>query len=117
MTRQTPDLRLTGTRVDFTFDIADVEPLPLPYGSTRFIPTKVMVTLHDGAAPTSVKVAGPNAKKDGSVGQNWHEANYYLDFGEDRNPDWLPDVIALAVNRWADMDNAARVAEGNHTDD
>lgn len=112
MSRQTPDVKLAKTRVEFTFDVADVEPLQLRYGVVRFRPQAVTVTVVDGEVYDYVKVEGPNVKKDGSVGQGWHDRGYHPRYDREEMPAWLPGIATLARQRYADMDNAARIAEG-----
>lgn len=112
MSRQTPDVRLVGTRIEFAYDVTNAEPEVVPYLSVRYQPQKVTVTVIDGKIYGPVKVEGPNVKKDGTTGQNWHEARYSPGYQQDKMPAWLPEITTVALRRYADMDNAARIAEG-----
>ena len=93
---------LTSTTTTFTYETSGTDPITLESGKTLFDPQKVEITVEDGKA-THAKVEGPNVKKDGSHGQNWHDRDFYMSWRTDQMPGWLADLVAQSERRYMAM--------------
>lgn len=112
---------LTSTKVEFTYEVTDADPVTLPYRAFPVLPTRLVVTVVDGEWK-SVKLRGLNAEKDGTPGNMviapglWRGSDFdeghYGDWNAKDMPGWAWELVGQATRRYADMTNAARVAEG-----
>ena len=75
--------------ITYTVDIHDAEPMTIgSWTNTLFRPAGAQVTFY--GSDVSVKVFGPNVKKDGSDGQNRHDRVLYV---RDGLPDWCRALV------------------------
>ncbi len=80
---------VTETR---TFKVVGAPDVQLIYGKAELIPDQVVTEFRDGEW-RNMKIAGPNARKDGSPGANRHENQYYRGSYGGQVPDWAQPFI------------------------
>lgn len=82
-----------SVRIISTYDVEGIPDVAAKYTKATVLrPIRVTIASVDGE-PWSAVAEGPNVKKDGSTGQNWHDRHW----GFSRYDDALPDEIAAIV--------------------